>query len=90
MTSDAEPSEPDGTQYVDLRVWKDDPDAGDREKDGDVGDAFELSQLLFVVGHVAIKHIVYLELVEREWKRQKHEKEQGTCARFLLGYWLVF
>ncbi|TFY76678.1 hypothetical protein EWM64_g7334 [Hericium alpestre] len=42
-------------------------------KDG--GDAFALSQLLFVVGHVAIKHIVYLELVEREWKRQKHEKE---------------
>ncbi|KAI0063924.1 hypothetical protein BV25DRAFT_1906937 [Artomyces pyxidatus] len=42
---------------------------------GDTGDAFELSQLLFVVGHVAIKHIVYLELVEREWKRQKHEKE---------------
>ncbi|KAJ7914853.1 non-SMC mitotic condensation complex subunit 1-domain-containing protein [Mycena leptocephala] len=44
-------------------------------KSGDVGDAFELSQLLFVVGHVAIKHIVYLELVEREWKRQKDEKE---------------
>lgn len=44
----------------------------------DTGDAFALSQLLFVVGHVAIKHIVYLELVEREWKRQKHEKEAGT------------
>jgi len=43
----------------------------------DTGDAFELSQLLFVVGHVAIKHIVYLELVEREWKRQKQEKELG-------------
>ena len=43
----------------------------------DNGDAFVLSQLLFVVGHVAIKHIVYLELVEREWKRQKHEKEAG-------------
>ncbi|RPD66651.1 hypothetical protein L226DRAFT_557654 [Lentinus tigrinus ALCF2SS1-7] len=41
----------------------------------DTGDAFELSQLLFVVGHVAIKQIVFLELVEREWKRQKHEKE---------------
>lgn len=39
----------------------------------DKGDAFELSQLLFVVGHVAIKHIAYLELVEREWKRQKDE-----------------
>lgn len=44
----------------------------------DVGDAFELSQLLFIVGHVAIKQIVYLELVEREWKRQKDEKEKGT------------
>ncbi|CCM04752.1 uncharacterized protein FIBRA_06942 [Fibroporia radiculosa] len=43
--------------------------------ENDTGDAFALSQLLFVVGHVAIKHIVYLELVEREWKRQKHEKE---------------
>ncbi|KAJ7183082.1 non-SMC mitotic condensation complex subunit 1 [Mycena filopes] len=46
-----------------------------QKKSGDMGDAFELSQLLFVVGHVAIKHIVYLELVEREWKRQKDEKE---------------
>ncbi|KAN0127117.1 non-SMC mitotic condensation complex subunit 1 domain containing protein [Lactarius tabidus] len=44
-------------------------------KSDDTGDAFELSQLLFIVGHVAIKHIVYLELVEREWKRQKQEKE---------------
>ncbi|KAH0581355.1 hypothetical protein H2248_012446 [Termitomyces sp. 'cryptogamus'] len=41
----------------------------------DMGDAFELSQLLFVVGHVAIKQIVFLELVEREWKRQKDEKQ---------------
>jgi condensin complex subunit 1 len=47
------------------------------KKSDDTGDAFELSQLLFVVGHVAIKHIVYLELVEREWKRQKQEKEIG-------------
>ena len=47
------------------------------KKSDDTGDAFELSQLLFVVGHVAIKHIVYLELVEREWKRQKQEKELG-------------
>jgi condensin complex subunit 1 len=46
-------------------------------KSDDTGDAFELSQLLFVVGHVAVKHIVYLELVEREWKRQKQEKELG-------------
>jgi len=51
--------------------------ASPAKKSDDTGDAFELSQLLFVVGHVAIKHIVYLELVEREWKRQKQEKELG-------------
>jgi condensin complex subunit 1 len=57
------------------------------KKSDDTGDAFELSQLLFVVGHVAIKHIVYLELVEREWKRQKHEKELGKKC---LGHETVF
>lgn len=47
------------------------------QESGNTGDAFELSQLLFVVGHVAIKHIVFLELIEREWKRQKDEREKG-------------
>ncbi|KAJ6460387.1 non-SMC mitotic condensation complex subunit 1-domain-containing protein [Mycena vitilis] len=51
------------------------PEKAQQPKSGDLGDAFELTQLLFVVGHVAIKHIVYLELVEREWKRQKDEKD---------------
>lgn len=50
----------------------------------DVGDVFHLSQLLFVVGHVAIKHIVFLELVEREWKRQKDEKELGLSSDYFL------
>lgn len=39
----------------------------------DTSSAFTLAQLVFVVGHVAIKHIVYLELVEREFKRRKDE-----------------
>ncbi|THG99612.1 hypothetical protein EW026_g2781 [Hermanssonia centrifuga] len=52
----------------------------DAVDDKDTGDAFELSQLLFVVGHVAIKQIVFLELAEREWKRQKHEKELAEKA----------
>ncbi|KAG1861252.1 non-SMC mitotic condensation complex subunit 1-domain-containing protein [Suillus subluteus] len=47
----------------------------------DLGDVFHLSQLLFVVGHVAIKHIVFLELVEREWKRQKDEKQLGIANK---------
>jgi condensin complex subunit 1 len=55
----------------------------------DVGDAFELSQVLFVVGHVAIKHIVYLELVEREWKRQKDEKQSGMFIPFVQGHRLL-
>lgn len=57
---------------------------GDSQASGekDVGDVFHLSQLLFVVGHVAIKHIVFLELVEREWKRQKDEKELGLSRDY--------
>jgi condensin complex subunit 1 len=38
-------------------------------------DNFEMSQLFFVIGHVALKQIVFLELVEREWKRQKDETQ---------------
>ena len=57
-----------------------------QDNDGrDVGDAFELSQLLFVVGHVAIKQIVFLELIEREWKRQKDEKQTGWFCYFPLS-----
>ena len=59
----------------DVTITQDGPISNDDDRD--IGDAFELSQLLFIVGHVAIKHIVFLELVEREWKRQKDEKAAG-------------
>jgi condensin complex subunit 1 len=36
-----------------------------------------LAQLLFVVGHVAIKQIVHLELIESEWKKRKSAKESS-------------
>ncbi|GAA6061284.1 hypothetical protein JCM10212_004690 [Sporobolomyces blumeae] len=39
------------------------------------GNAFELSQLIFVAGHCAIKQLVHLELVERDLKRQKAEED---------------
>ncbi|WVR03312.1 hypothetical protein IAU60_000303 [Kwoniella sp. DSM 27419] len=42
--------------------------------------SFNLAQLVFVVGHVAIKHIVYLELVEREFKRRKDETAKQKAA----------
>lgn len=38
--------------------------------------AIALSQLLFMVGHVAIKQIVHLELCELDFKRRKHEQEK--------------
>ncbi|KAK4994475.1 condensin complex non-SMC subunit Cnd1 [Elasticomyces elasticus] len=37
--------------------------------------ALELSQLLFLVGHIAIKQIVHLELCEQDFKRRKAAKE---------------
>ncbi|KAK5659131.1 hypothetical protein OQA88_1221 [Cercophora sp. LCS_1] len=42
--------------------------------------AIALSQLLFIVGHVAIKQIVHLELCELDFKRRKQEKERNAQA----------
>lgn len=39
-----------------------------------------LSQLLFIVGHIAIKQIVHLELVELDFKRRKAESERKKTA----------
>lgn len=39
-----------------------------------------LSQLLFVVGHIAIKQIVHLELCELDFKRRKAEQEKSKTA----------
>lgn len=42
-----------------------------------------LSQLVFIVGHVAIKQIVHLEVIEAEWKRRKAEAEsKGIYINF--------
>lgn len=47
-----------------------------QKKDG----AIALSQLLFIVGHVAVKQIVHLELCELDFKRRKQEKEKNAAA----------
>ncbi|EAL93010.1 condensin subunit YCS4 [Aspergillus fumigatus Af293] len=39
-----------------------------------------LSQLLFIVGHIAIKQIVHLELCELDFKRRKAEQEKHKAA----------
>ena len=40
--------------------------------------AIGLSQLLFVVGHIAIKQIVHLELCEQDFKRRKADREKAN------------
>ncbi|EME42550.1 hypothetical protein DOTSEDRAFT_155413 [Dothistroma septosporum NZE10] len=42
------------------------------------GSASTLSQLLFVVGHLALKQIVHLELCEQDFKRRKADKEKSN------------
>ena len=39
-----------------------------------------LSQLLFMVGHIAIKQIVHLEICELDFKRRKAEKEKAKTT----------
>ncbi|KAI8389378.1 condensin complex subunit 1 [Blakeslea trispora] len=38
----------------------------------------ELAQLFFLVGHIALKELVHLEIVESAWKRKKQEKEKQS------------
>lgn len=66
----------DGESASDLQEANKDGSSGKRQNS-----ASALSQLLFIVGHVAIKQIVHLELVEQEFKRRKAEKEakSGTA-----------
>ncbi|CAK7206313.1 condensin complex non-SMC subunit Cnd1 [Sporothrix eucalyptigena] len=56
------------------------PDAQPSPTKSNRGTTIALSQLLFVVGQVAIKQIVHLELCEQDFKRRKQEKEKTEAA----------
>ncbi|KAI9146442.1 non-SMC mitotic condensation complex subunit 1-domain-containing protein [Paraphysoderma sedebokerense] len=45
-----------------------------------IADPLEVSKLLFVVGHVAIKQIVHLEHIEAEYKRTKGQSKGLTTS----------
>ena len=51
-------------------------DHADREQKS----ALALSQLLFIIGHIAIKQIVHLELCELDFKRRKADSEKKRKA----------
>lgn len=56
------------------------PSPPPEERDKKQRGSLALSQLLFIVGHIAIKQIVHLELCELDFKRQKAEKEKAKTA----------
>lgn len=76
-TSSEGPKDVDA-DHVDVDEDEEMPDApaADAPQPKRQNSALALSQLLFIVGHVAIKQIVHLELCELEFKRRKAEKEK--------------
>lgn len=55
-------------------------ESGASKDDDPLGNAFELSQLIFVAGHCSVKQLVHLELVERDLKRRKAEDDKAKLA----------
>jgi condensin complex subunit 1 len=64
MSVDEEPTQASPSQEESLDEIKQKP-------------SIALSQLLFAVGHIAIKQIVHLELCELDFKRRKQEQEKS-------------
>ncbi|PBP26061.1 condensin subunit Cnd1 [Diplocarpon rosae] len=71
-----EPEEPVGE---DTKMLSPPPEAP-AEPEPRLKGSIALSQLLFIVGHVAIKQIVHLELCELDFKRRKAEAEKNKTA----------
>jgi condensin complex subunit 1 len=65
---------------VDAEPAKENAEVEEATKEDAEKPASALSQLLFIVGHVAIKQIVHLELCEQDFKRRKAEKEAKPGA----------
>ncbi|KAL7340777.1 condensin complex subunit 1 [Rhodotorula toruloides] len=59
----------------------DEDDGAAGPQDPLTGNAFDLSQLVFVAGHCAIKQLVHLELVERDLKRRKAEEDKAKGGK---------
>jgi condensin complex subunit 1 len=57
------------------------PASQSETRDPAFGNTFELSQLIFVAGHCAIKQLVHLELVERDIKRRKAADDKKAGAK---------
>lgn len=67
-------------QTMTARVFGNEPAADADEEAPLYGNSFELSQLMHVAGHCAIKQIVHLELIERDVKRRKAEEDKKAAG----------
>lgn len=56
------------------------PEEAQQEKEKEGKPSLALSQLLFTVGHIAIKQIVHLELCELDFKRRKQDQEKNKAV----------
>ena len=58
------------------------PSATPAAEDPQFANSFQLAQLIFAAGHISVKHLLHLELLEREFKRRKVEtdKKEGSKA----------
>ncbi|KIN00875.1 hypothetical protein OIDMADRAFT_103603 [Oidiodendron maius Zn] len=78
MTPEIEPNQSQDPSLVEGSPIK--PIAETQAEPEKIKGSIALSQLLFIVGHVAIKQIVHLELCELEFKRRKAETEKNKPA----------
>ncbi|RMD40113.1 hypothetical protein DV735_g5016, partial [Chaetothyriales sp. CBS 134920] len=76
LSSSPEP-EPDAMEVDQPEQSTNAPPEADSDKLPKQKPAIMLSQLLFVVGHIAIKQIVHLELCELDFKRRKQDQDKN-------------
>jgi condensin complex subunit 1 len=76
MEMEIDSEEPAETSKVESPEEIQEPPPSENKQKG----AVALSQLLFIVGHVAIKQIVHLELCELDFKRRKAEAEKNKTG----------
>ncbi|KAJ2798464.1 condensin complex non-SMC subunit Cnd1, partial [Coemansia guatemalensis] len=69
------------TAVEDTSMDVDDEEASQSSPAAKLVDPWDLSRLVFIIGHVAIKEIVLLESVEAELKRRKTEEEPKRKKR---------
>ncbi|KAL9637315.1 MAG: hypothetical protein Q9164_002277 [Protoblastenia rupestris] len=74
--SEGTPKDTDAMEGVETGLPSPPPEEPKRKQKGSLA----LSQLLFIVGHIAIKQIVHLELCELDFKRRKVEKEKTKAV----------